>query len=60
MKCPLCGFEFEEKETEKGCPMHKNCGLSLCPNCGYEFVPPEPDSLKFLKRIFKKKIIKDL
>jgi|GEM_PF-799699 len=57
MKCPLCRFEFEEMEAEKGCqgcPMHKNCSLSLCPNCGYEFLPPEPDSLKFMKKILGK------
>ncbi|NOX97382.1 MAG: hypothetical protein GXO98_04865 [Nitrospirae bacterium] len=53
MKCSLCGYEFEEKETSSacvGCPLTKGCQLIKCPNCGYE-VPAEPRWLKrFIKR----------
>lgn len=40
--CPLCGFEFEKKNTTctHGCPLGKFCKLIRCPNCQYEF--PEP------------------
>ena len=56
MKCALCGFEFEKKETVMGCnkcPMMKNCKLNKCPNCGYEW-PDEPKWLKIFKKEEKK------
>lgn len=52
MKCPLCGFEFNEtSNTCKGCPLAKSCGLVRCPNCGYE-MPPEPKTLNALKNMW--------
>jgi rubrerythrin len=38
-RCPLCGHEFMEGETEKCtvCPLAKVCNLILCPICKYEF-----------------------
>ena len=37
--CPLCGFEFEKRDTPctKGCPLGRFCNLICCPNCRYEF-----------------------
>jgi rubredoxin len=57
MKCALCGFEYNEKESLKacsGCPMSKGkCGLHKCPNCGYE-TPEEPKLIKFIKKLGRK------
>lgn len=37
MKCPFCGFEFDQpREKCANCPMHANCKATCCPNCGYE------------------------
>ncbi len=52
MKCSLCGFEFNERQSEgrcKSCPMMRGCKLIKCPNCGFE-TPPEPKWIKYLKR----------
>ena len=54
MKCALCGYVFDEKNTKascKGCIVAGGCNLIKCPNCGYE-TPKEP---KWLKRIFKRR-----
>jgi len=51
MKCGLCGYEFDEKESRPACGnciMAGGCKLIKCPNCGYEW-PPEPKWLKILK-----------
>lgn len=52
MKCPLCGFEFDEegKGACAGCPMALgSCNLIKCLNCGYCF-PGEAKLLKLLKK----------
>ena len=52
MKCPLCGYEFNEMESKEGCSschVFGACNMIRCPNCGYE-MPPEP---KFIKRLKK-------
>lgn len=44
VKCALCGYEFDEKNSKsscKGCFMAGGCDLIRCPNCGYE-TPREP------------------
>ncbi len=54
MKCPLCGFEFNENDASKacrGCPLAKACSLVKCPNCGYEF-PSEPRTLNAMKNMW--------
>ena len=41
MKCPLCGYVFNEEKAASGCAgcsIKKGCGLVKCPNCGYETV----------------------
>lgn len=57
MKCPLCGFEYNEEDGIKacaGCPMSRGkCKFQRCPNCGYE-IPLEPKLIKFLKKLGKK------
>jgi len=57
MKCPLCGFNFKEEESEvacQGCPIARPCGLIKCPNCGYE-IPRESGLIKLIKRLGGKK-----
>lgn len=53
LHCPLCGFEFEKRDTPcaHGCPLGKFCKLVCCPNCRYEF-PDEGRSLAWLQRLF--------
>jgi Fe2+ transport system protein FeoA len=38
MKCPLCGFEFDEtaRSCQTHCPMGEGCQMVCCPNCGYQ------------------------
>ena len=58
MKCALCGYEFEEKQSVsacENCPMVKGCQLIKCPNCGYEW-PAEPDWIKKIQQHRDKKI----
>src|ERR1043166_9580963 len=52
MHCPLCGFEFEKRDTAcaHGCPLGRLCKLVRCPNCQYEFTE-QPESLGLLQRI---------
>lgn len=54
--CPLCGFEFEKRDSPcaRGCPMGKYCNLICCPNCRYEF-PAEPAAPSWLKRLFRRR-----
>jgi rubredoxin len=51
VKCPLCGYSFEEdraKDACGGCPMAGNCHMLRCPNCGYD-IPKEPKLVKAFK-----------
>ena len=37
MKCPFCGYSFEEAQKVcLGCPLRGQCKAVCCPNCGYE------------------------
>ena len=58
MKCPFCGYEFEERDEYgvcKGCPMAiGSCNMIKCPRCGYEH-PSESRLLKRLRRWRKRK-----
>lgn len=53
LHCPLCGFEFEKRDTAcaHGCPLGRFCKLVRCPNCQYEF-PERPESVGLLQRMF--------
>jgi Fe2+ transport system protein FeoA len=53
LHCPLCGFEFEKRDTPcaHGCPLGRFCRLVCCPNCRYEF-PEQPQSITWLQRLF--------
>ena len=53
LHCPLCGFEFEERDTPcaRDCPLGRFCNLVCCPNCRYEF-PEQPRSIGWLHRLF--------
>ena len=51
MKCPLCGFTFNEEQARSGCStchIIGSCKMLRCPNCGYE-TPPEPAFIKKLR-----------
>jgi ribosomal protein S26 len=51
MKCPLCGYEFNEQESKAGCStchILGACKMIRCPNCSYE-TPSEPKIIKRLK-----------
>ncbi len=45
VKCPLCGFRFNE-ESAKGacssCPVNSGCGKICCPNCHYSWLETSP------------------
>ncbi|HUK81536.1 MAG TPA: FeoA family protein [Verrucomicrobiae bacterium] len=53
LHCPLCGFEFEKRDTPcaQGCPLGRFCSLVCCPNCRYEF-PEQSQSIGWLHRLF--------
>ena len=55
MKCPLCGYEFDEKNSEchKECPLNKECSMVCCPSCHYQFVN-ESKTVNFIKKLFQK------
>jgi rubredoxin len=51
MKCPLCGYQFQEESGKvacKGCPLAGSCHMVRCPNCGYD-TPVEPKLVKAFK-----------
>lgn len=55
MKCGFCGFEFEDEDGPKGCGgCPGGCHSIHCPKCGYKN-PVEPDFIKSLRSVFKKK-----
>ncbi|MDO8682595.1 MAG: hypothetical protein Q7N50_03845 [Armatimonadota bacterium] len=54
MKCPFCGYEFEQAKVMcSGCPMHNKCKAVCCPNCGYE-LERESKLADLAKKLFKK------
>ena len=40
MICPLCQFEFDERELacHSACALAGGCAIVCCPNCGYQQV----------------------
>jgi Fe2+ transport system protein FeoA len=40
MRCPLCSFEFDEKQMSchASCAFNEKCAIICCPNCGYQIV----------------------
>ncbi len=52
LHCPLCGFEFEKRDTPcaKACPLGRFCNLICCPNCRYEFAN-RSRSIRWLHRL---------
>ena len=54
MKCPFCGFEFEEsQEVCCGCPLRGQCKAVCCPNCGYE-LERESKLADLVRRVWKR------
>ena len=56
MKCPLCGFNFNEDEARaacQGCPLSGSCGMVRCPNCNYD-VPRQSRLLAAFKALRRK------
>jgi len=56
LHCPLCGYEFEKRDTpcERGCPLGRFCNLTCCPNCRYEF-PDETRAFAWLRRVLHRR-----
>lgn len=57
MRCPFCGWEFEERDSEelcKNCAVFGGCKKVKCPHCGYES-PAEPKSVRWIREKFGKK-----
>jgi len=56
LHCPLCGFEFEKRDTPcvKNCPLGRFCDLICCPNCRYEFAD-QPRPVQWLHRILHRR-----
>ncbi len=57
MKCPLCGYEFDEAQAQQacsGCSLLKKCELVRCPNCNFE-TAPEPEWIKKFRGMRRKK-----
>lgn len=56
MKCPLCGFGFDEgAKTSCGArPMGKGCGFTCCPRNGYKFIT-EPKAINLINRVLGRK-----
>ncbi len=56
LRCPLCGFEFEKRDTPcaKGCPLGQLCHLICCPNCRYEFAD-QTQTIGWLRRLLPRK-----
>lgn len=53
MKCPYCGWEFDEKDARNGCAgcmAAGTCGKIKCPNCNYEIC--KEVELKLIKNIW--------
>jgi len=53
LKCPFCGYIFDEKQAKKGCsgcPFGRFCHRIKCPNCGFEIVPLPELSAKEQKK----------
>ncbi len=51
MKCPLCGYEFQEEEGRAactGCPLVAGCHMIKGPNCDYD-IPEEPKLIKLFR-----------
>jgi hypothetical protein len=54
MKCPFCGYEFDENASPacRNCPFGRSCKLVKCPNCGYETLKEgEGFIAKWLRRL---------
>ena len=57
MICSFCSKEFDEESVQDACSqcsLFGGCQKIKCPHCGFES-PREPKSLKWLKKIGKKK-----
>ena len=51
MKCPRCGYQFQEEEGKaacKGCLLSGACHMVRCPRCSYD-MPIEPRLIKAIK-----------
>ncbi len=47
MKCPLCGYEFDESELgcEAECPLSTDCQMVCCPHCGFQGIDPSSSAV---------------
>ena len=57
MICPLCGYEYDEKNLSchSSCPMANGCAILCCPNCGYQIVDESKSSVaSWLRKLLNK------
>ena len=55
MRCPLCGYEFDEsdKQCHTACAMNTSCTMVCCPQCGYQMVDERKSvAAGWLRRLF--------
>jgi len=55
MRCPLCGFEFDEiaPQCHSTCPMNVGCATVCCPHCGYQMIDERKSSAAgWLRKLF--------
>ena len=54
--CPLCSYEFDDREESchNSCPFNQGCSLIMCPACGYEF-PAESKIVNLVKTLLTRR-----
>jgi Fe2+ transport system protein FeoA len=58
MRCPLCSYEFDEKQMSchASCAFNEQCAIICCPNCGYQVVDTTRSKLaQALQRLLSSK-----
>jgi Fe2+ transport system protein FeoA len=57
MRCPLCGYKFDEsvKHCHTACAMNHNCALVCCPHCGYQMVDEtQTKAASWMRKLFSR------
>lgn len=62
MRCPLCGYEFDETllSCHSSCAFNETCGIICCPNCGYQVADERKSRLaEALRRVLQRRSTPD-